>query len=181
LNTTTFALQSAIVWAGTAFAGIFYGQLTDLLGRKKAMWITAVITLLGAVLQTAAQNIAMFVVARFIVGVGNGAAFLCGPVYLSEVLPMKWRGVGLGIFMSFFYVGRSRPVYDNMVLWLTKQFRWTSLCRHHLWHSFNAIYLGLATTVGDSGRPNNLVGYRSSTRPRVASLAYLQEPTSGGP
>ncbi|KIW13324.1 hypothetical protein PV08_08512 [Exophiala spinifera] len=105
LNTATFALQSAIGWAGTATAGLFYGQVTDWIGRKKAMWLSAVITLVGVILQVSAQNIAMFVIARFVVGLGNGTAFLCGPVYLSETLTLKWRGVGLGIFMSFFYVG----------------------------------------------------------------------------
>lgn len=105
LNTVTLALQSAISWAGCAVAGIFYGNLTDWIGRKKAIWISAVITLIGIILQACSQNIAMFVVARFVVGIGNGATFICGPVYLAEVLPLKWRGVGLAIFMDFFYVG----------------------------------------------------------------------------
>ncbi|KAI2465816.1 hexose transporter [Annulohypoxylon bovei var. microspora] len=105
LNTVTLALQSSISWAGCAAAGLGYGKLTDWIGRKKAMWISAIITLIGVILQAASQNIAMFVVARFIVGVGNGATFLCGPIYLAEILPLKWRGVGLAIFMDFFYVG----------------------------------------------------------------------------
>ncbi|KAI1760131.1 hexose transporter [Hypoxylon sp. FL1150] len=105
LNTVTLALQSAISWAGCSVAGIFYGNLTDWIGRKKAIWVSAVITLIGVVLQACSQNIAMFVVARFVVGVGNGATFICGPVYLAEILPLKWRGVGLAIFMDFFYVG----------------------------------------------------------------------------
>ncbi|KAI1378647.1 hexose transporter [Hypoxylon crocopeplum] len=105
LNTVTLALQSAISWAGCAVAGLFYGKLTDWVGRKKAMWMSAVITLVGIILQAASQNIAMFVVARFIVGIGNGATFICGPVYLAEIFPLKWRGIGLAIFMDFFYVG----------------------------------------------------------------------------
>lgn len=78
------------------------------------MWISAMITLVGVVLQAAAQNIAMFVVARFVVGLGNGAAFLCGPVYLAETLTLKWRGIGLGIFMSFFYVGKSGQIVPRL-------------------------------------------------------------------
>ncbi len=62
--------------------------------------------MVGVVLQTASQNVAMFVISRFIVGLGNGAAFACAPVYLAETLPMKWRGVGLGLFMTCFYVGK---------------------------------------------------------------------------
>ncbi len=69
------------------------------------MWISAFITLIGIIIQVASQNIAMFVVARFIVGLGNGAAFICGPIYLAEIFPLKWRGIGLALFMDFFYVG----------------------------------------------------------------------------
>ena len=105
LDTVTLALQSSMSWAGCAVAGLGYGKLTAWVGRKKAMWISAVITLIGIILQTAAQNIAMFVVARFIVGIGNGATFICGPIYLAEIFPLKWRGIGLAIFMDFFYVG----------------------------------------------------------------------------
>ncbi|KAJ9131802.1 Hexose transporter [Pleurostoma richardsiae] len=105
LTTSTLALQSAISWAGECVAGLFYGKLTEWVGRKKAMWFSAYITLVGVVIQAAAQNIAMFVVGRFVVGLGNGATFICGPIYLAEMFPTKWRGVGLAIFMDFFYVG----------------------------------------------------------------------------
>ncbi|EON96211.1 putative hexose transporter protein [Phaeoacremonium minimum UCRPA7] len=118
LNTTTLALQSSIAWAGCAVAGLGYGKLTDWLGRKKAMWISALITLIGIIIQATSQNIAMFVVARFIVGVGNGATFLCGPIYLAEIFPLKWRGIGLGIFMDFYYVGKEHiaPIWDRNCL-----------------------------------------------------------------
>lgn len=115
LNTTFLALQSSMVWAGCAIAGLFYGKITDWIGRKKAMWGSAVISTIGTIIQTASQNSAMFVVSRFIVGVGNGAAFLCVPVYLAEVLPLSWRATGLGIFMSFFYVGQSNSEGSSIV------------------------------------------------------------------
>ncbi|KAK7747080.1 hypothetical protein SLS62_009236 [Diatrype stigma] len=105
LDTVSLALQSSISWAGCAVAGFGYGNLTDWVGRKKAMWISAIITLVGVIIQAASQNIAMFVVARFIVGIGNGATFICGPIYLAEIFPLKWRGIGLAIFMDFFYIG----------------------------------------------------------------------------
>ena len=54
----------------------------------------------------ASQNIAMFVVARFVVGLGNGATYVCAPIYLAEMLPLKWRAIGLGMFMDCYYVGK---------------------------------------------------------------------------
>ncbi|EFX05030.1 hexose transporter [Grosmannia clavigera kw1407] len=105
LDTATLALQSAISWAGMCVASFFYGTLTDYYGRKKAMWLSAIITLVGVVIQAAAQDIAMFVVARFIVGLGNGATYVCGPIYLAECFPTRWRGPGLALFTDMYYVG----------------------------------------------------------------------------
>jgi len=57
------------------------------------------------ILQTAAQNVAMFVIARIILGFGTSASGLTGPAYLAETLPHRWRAWGLGIFNDFYYVG----------------------------------------------------------------------------
>jgi MFS family permease len=105
LSTATLALNSSCVWAGSCIGDFFYGQVTNAVGRKRAMLIAWIITIVAVVIQTAAQNIAMFIFSRFLIGVGVGAAYVCCPIYLAETLPMEWRGWGLGIFMDFFYVG----------------------------------------------------------------------------
>ena len=105
LNTATLALNSSCVWAGSAIGDLVYGQVTNALGRKRAMLIAWLITIIAVILQTAAQNIGMFVFSRFLIGIGVGAAYVVCPTYLAEVLPTSWRGWGCGIFMDFFYVG----------------------------------------------------------------------------
>ncbi|CAK5270442.1 unnamed protein product [Mycena citricolor] len=105
LNTVTTSLNTASVWIGGILAGISYGKVTDIIGRRPALFWAAVITIIAVILQTAAQNIAMFVVARIIIGFGTSASALTGPAYLAETLPSKWRGWGLGVFNDFYYVG----------------------------------------------------------------------------
>ncbi|EFX01519.1 hexose transporter [Grosmannia clavigera kw1407] len=105
LDTTTLALQSAASWAGSTVAGIFMGQVADFFGRKNGLLISALLTMIGAIIQACSQNIGMFVAARFIVGIGNGATYACGPTYLVEMFPLQWRGIGLAIFQDFFYIG----------------------------------------------------------------------------
>lgn len=106
LNTTTLALNTASVWVGSAVAGLVYGKIPDILGRKWALFYGAIFTLLGVILQSAAQNVAMFVIARIIIGFGTGASSIAGPVFLAETLPVKYRAWGLGIFYDFWYVGK---------------------------------------------------------------------------
>jgi len=82
-----------------------YGKVTDILGRRYALFWAAAMTLASVVLQTAAQNTAMFVVARILVGYGTSASTLTGPTYVAETLPYHRRAWGLGLLNDFYYVG----------------------------------------------------------------------------
>ncbi|KAJ7812907.1 MFS sugar transporter-like protein [Mycena leptocephala] len=105
LNSVNLALNTASVWIGGILAGVSFGKVTDILGRRPSLFWAAVITLFAVVLQTAAQNVGMFVAARILIGFGTSASALTGPAYLAETLPFKWRAWGLGIFNDFYYVG----------------------------------------------------------------------------
>lgn len=59
-------------------------------------------TLVGIILQTASQNIAMFVISRIILGSGAAVTGIAGGVYLSEVFPSRWRAWGVGLLNDFY-------------------------------------------------------------------------------
>ena len=101
LDTTTIALNTSSVWIGCFVIGLAFAKVPDYIGRKPAMFWAALLTLFAVILQTASQNIAMFVTARILIGVGTGASSVAAPVYLAEILPMRWRGVGLAIIYDF--------------------------------------------------------------------------------
>ena len=109
LTTATLALNTASVWVGSAIAGLGYAKVPDWIGRKWALFFGAVSTILGVILQTAAQSIAMFVIARIIIGFGTGASSIAAPVYLSETVPVKLRAVSLALLYDFWYVGKHHP------------------------------------------------------------------------
>lgn len=104
LTPATTGLQTASVFIGGCLS-LLWGPVTDKLGRRPALLWAAVVTLLAVILQTAAQNVAMFTIARILIGLGTGASGLAGPVYLAETLPLHWRGWGLGFFNDCYYVG----------------------------------------------------------------------------
>ncbi|KAH8820741.1 putative hexose carrier protein [Xylogone sp. PMI_703] len=105
LNAATTGLNTASIFIGGFFGPFFSGILSDRLGRRPAVFWGSVITLVGILLQTAAQNIAMFVVARIILGFGSALSGIAGGVYLSETFPSRWRAWGVGLLNDFFYVG----------------------------------------------------------------------------
>lgn len=65
----------------------------------------SLVTLIGILLQTAAQNIAMFVIARIILGFGSAISGVAAAVYLNETYASKHRAWGVGILNDFYYVG----------------------------------------------------------------------------
>lgn len=105
LNPETTGALTASVWIGGILSGLTYGTVTDLIGRRPALFWAAVFTLIGVILQTAAQNIAMFIIARIFIGYGTSSSALTGPAYLAETLPYKWRAWGLGVLNDFCMFG----------------------------------------------------------------------------
>lgn len=78
--TSQFGSQSASVHGllvssiliPAAVSSFFAGRLADILGRPKSIAIGALIFGLGAALEAAAMNIAMFVIGRCLEGIGEG-------------------------------------------------------------------------------------------------------------
>ena len=75
------------------FIGAFAaGRLADLLGRRNVMLLSAVLFLVGALVQGFAGSQAVFVMARIVGGMAVGAASVLSPAYISEVAPASIRG-----------------------------------------------------------------------------------------
>lgn len=59
LTTTTKSLNTAISYMGGATMALIAGPLSDWRGRKECIFWSCVITLMGGVIQGAAQNVGM--------------------------------------------------------------------------------------------------------------------------
>ncbi|KAJ9500549.1 hypothetical protein H2202_003765 [Exophiala xenobiotica] len=105
LNTSGQSVNTGIIWVGSCVAALFSGQVIDRWGRKAGMAVAALIAFVGIPLQAAAQNPAMFVVSRFIVGVGIGLSSVACPTYCAETAPLEWRAFCLGLYYAFWYGG----------------------------------------------------------------------------
>ncbi|KIW74547.1 hypothetical protein Z517_11317 [Fonsecaea pedrosoi CBS 271.37] len=103
LNAATTGLNTASVFIGGFFGPIVSGIIADRLGRRPAVLWGSILTLVGVLLQTAAQNIAMFVVARIVLGFGSAVSGIAGSVYLAETYPSKYRAWGVGLLNDFYY------------------------------------------------------------------------------
>lgn len=102
LNPATKGLNTASVFIGGFFGPLVAGVIADRIGRRPAVFWGSVVTLVGVLLQTAAQNIAMFVVGRVVLGLGSALSGIAGGVYLSETFSSRWRAWGAGLLNDFY-------------------------------------------------------------------------------
>ena len=77
---------------GCAVGAFTAGRLSDLIGRRNVMMLAAGLFVISAFGAGAANSAWLFVLARFIGGLGVGAASVTTPVYISEVTPAAVRG-----------------------------------------------------------------------------------------
>jgi MFS family permease len=80
---------------GAVFGSLMGGTTMDRFGRRWTILIGALINLLGACLQTGAQNLAMILVGRILAGWAVGVLSMSVPIYQSECAHPKTRGIVL--------------------------------------------------------------------------------------
>ncbi|KAK3687154.1 general substrate transporter [Podospora appendiculata] len=90
---------------GAVFGSLMGGFTMDRFGRKMTIMMGALICLLGAILQAAAQNLAMILVGRIIAGWAVGLLSMAVPVYQSECAHPKIRGLIVGLTQQMIGVG----------------------------------------------------------------------------
>jgi MFS family permease len=79
--------------------------MVDWRGRREAIFYSAIITLIGAILQTSAVHIGMFIAGRFIIGMGLAVSAVATPTYVAETCPPQHRAFALGLYYSCWGVG----------------------------------------------------------------------------
>ena len=80
------------ILVGSSIGAFGAGRLSDLIGRRNTMMLSAVLFLVSALAAGAATSSTIFIIARIIGGLGVGAASVTAPVYISEVTPANVRG-----------------------------------------------------------------------------------------
>jgi len=85
-----WAAASALI--GCTIGVSIAGLLSDWLGRKKVLILSAVFFLVSALGTAFPETIAQFIIFRIIGGIGVGAASITSPMYIAEISPARIRG-----------------------------------------------------------------------------------------
>jgi SP family arabinose:H+ symporter-like MFS transporter len=101
----------SVVLIGCMFGAGLAGPISDRIGRRRFMLVSAVLFLVSAVGCALPRTITAFVVFRFVGGLGIGSAAVLSPLYIAEIAPARVRGalvsvnqlaIVTGILLAYF-------------------------------------------------------------------------------
>ena len=98
LNSFQHGLTVSIALIGTVFGALFGGIPSDRIGRKKTLFWVAVLYLISALGSALSTDWSLFMVFRFLGGLGVGASSVAAPMYISEIAPANRRGQLVAMF-----------------------------------------------------------------------------------
>ncbi|TFK94919.1 hexose transporter [Polyporus arcularius HHB13444] len=104
-RSTILGLLSALYSLGSICSLPFVPFVTDMWGRKFAIAFGSVIMIIGAALQTASQDFAMFVIARFLLGFGIPFAIVAASSMIGELAYPKERARIGSLFNASWFIG----------------------------------------------------------------------------
>ena len=100
-----------------SIAGVLIaGMLSDFLGRKKTMLISALLFSVSAIGCAVCGNFTQLVIYRIIGGFGIGIVSIVSPVYISEVSPAHVRGTMVSLYQLFITIGFLLPYLMNFLI-----------------------------------------------------------------
>lgn len=124
LNTIEHGLTVSIALIGTVIGSLVGGYPCDQWGRKKTLYIIAFLYLLSSLGTALATNWYLFLVFRFLGGLGVGASSVTAPIYISEISPPSKRGMLVGLFQFNVVFGIVISYLSNYIIGLSGENSW---------------------------------------------------------
>ncbi len=105
LTDTQVGLTASAYLAGAVVGALFFGWLTDRLGRKKLFTITVLIYLVATIASGFSWNFTSFALFRFITGMGIGGEYAAVNATIQELIPARKRGFTDLVINGSFWLG----------------------------------------------------------------------------
>ena len=120
LGDSGLGLTVAIATVGTIIGALISGNLADHYGRKKMLFVIGAFYVLGA-LGTALSpgnpaGHGIFMLFRFLGGIGVGMSSVCAPIYTAEIAPPAQRGRLVGLVQFNIVLGILLAYLSNFVI-----------------------------------------------------------------
>ncbi|ROR90825.1 MFS transporter [Nocardioides aurantiacus] len=122
MSAADVGLAGTVYLLGEVVGALVFGRMTDTLGRKKMFTLTLAVYLVGAALAGLAPTMELFLVCRFISGMGIGGEYSAVNSAIDELIPGKHRGrVDLAINGTY-WLGAALGALASSILLDTDRF-----------------------------------------------------------
>jgi MFS family permease len=109
-------MASSAYLAGAVLGALFFGWLTDRLGRKRLFFITLALYLVATAATSLSWNLWSFVLFRFFTGAGIGGEYTAINSTIQELVPARYRGWTDLVINGSFWVGAAVGAAGSIVL-----------------------------------------------------------------
>ena len=107
---------SSAYLAGAVLGALFFGWLTDRLGRKRLFFITLAVYLLATAATSLSWSLASFALFRFLTGAGIGGEYTAINSAIQELVPARYRGWTDLVINGSFWIGAAIGAAGSIVL-----------------------------------------------------------------
>ncbi|WP_020599268.1 sugar porter family MFS transporter [Spirosoma panaciterrae] len=116
LNVWEHGLTVSIALIGTVLGSMLGGIPAEQLGRKKTLLWIAILYLVASLGTALATGWSIFLLFRFLGGLGVGASSVAAPMYITEISPAKSRGRLVALFQFNVVLGILIAYLSNFLL-----------------------------------------------------------------
>ena len=92
------------------------GPLSDRIGRRRVLFLAAILYAVSAISSALAPTFVILVIARMIGGLGVGASLIIAPMYIAEIAPPAARGRMVSFNQLNIVVGISVAFFTNYLI-----------------------------------------------------------------
>src|SRR5258705_8692809 len=109
-------IASSAYLAGAVLGAVFFGWLTDRLGRKRLFFITLAVYLVATAATAFSWSLASFMLFRFLTGAGIGGEYTAINSTIQEFTPARVRGWTDLAINGTFWIGAALGASGSLVL-----------------------------------------------------------------
>jgi MFS family permease len=102
--------------AGAVLGALFFGWLTDRIGRKKLFFVTLAVYLIATAATAFSWNLWSFALFRFVTGAGIGGEYTAINSTIQELVPARYRGWTDLVINGSFWIGAAVGAVLGIVL-----------------------------------------------------------------
>lgn len=116
MGNVEIGLANSAYLAGAVLGAIFFGWLTDRLGRKRLFTITLVVYLVATAATAFAWDFWSFALFRFLTGAGIGGEYTAINSAIQELIPARYRGWTDLVINGSFWIGAAMGAAGSIIL-----------------------------------------------------------------